>query len=165
MAPPLVPEEVRQGNTTKAFVLDRYGARNVKGVLIHAGEHGQLGCAGRHCSSRVALPLEAPRSSVIIRAPASPANSRPTKRGTRIGFFAPSCRASAGSQSATREGSSSTTLYTPRLPCSTAATVASAASATWTNDQTPPPLPTSGNLRFRISSNASSPGAIDVPGP
>ena len=70
----------------------------------------QLGCAGRHASSRLALALEAPRSSVIITTPISPANSRPTKRGTCIGFLAPSVRASAGSHSATGAGSSSTTL-------------------------------------------------------
>jgi len=41
---------------------------------------------------RLAFAFEAPRISVIITAPASPANSRPTKRGTCIGFFgAPSC--------------------------------------------------------------------------
>src|SRR5262245_48062602 len=70
----------------------------------------QLGCAGRHPSSRLALALEAPRSSVIITTPASPANSRPMNRGTRIGFLAPSACASFGSHSATGAGSSSTTL-------------------------------------------------------
>src|SRR3712207_7968174 len=43
----------------------------------------QLGCAGCHPSSRLAFALEAPRTSVIITTPASPANSRPTNRGTR----------------------------------------------------------------------------------
>ena len=42
------------------------------------------------CSSRLAFALDAPRISVIMTTPASPANSRPTKRGTRIGFLAPS---------------------------------------------------------------------------
>jgi hypothetical protein len=69
-----------------------------------------LACAGRHPSSRLALAFDAPRISVIITTPASPANSRPTSRGTRIGFFAPSVCASAGNQSATGAGSSSTTL-------------------------------------------------------
>ena len=50
----------------------------------------QLGCAGRHASSRLAFAFDAPRISVIITTPASPANSRPTNRGTRIGFLAPS---------------------------------------------------------------------------
>src|SRR5919198_2961652 len=70
----------------------------------------QLGCAGRHASSRLAFAFEAPRSSVIITTPNSPANSRPMKRGTRIGFLAPSSWASAGSHTATGAGSSSTTL-------------------------------------------------------
>src|SRR2546421_10661409 len=50
----------------------------------------QLGCAGRHASSRLAFAFDAPRMSVIITTPASPANSRPMNRGTRIGFLAPS---------------------------------------------------------------------------
>ena len=50
----------------------------------------QLWCAGRQWSSRLALAFDAPRTSVIITTPASPANSRPTNRGTRIGFLAPS---------------------------------------------------------------------------
>jgi hypothetical protein len=70
----------------------------------------QLGCAGRQASSRLAFAFEAPRSSVIIITPVSPANSRPMNRGTRIGCLAPSDCASAGSQSATGAGSSSTTL-------------------------------------------------------
>ena len=49
----------------------------------------QLGCAGVHASSRLAFAFEAPRTSVIIRAPASPAKMRPTKRGTCIGRLAP----------------------------------------------------------------------------
>src|SRR5262245_25231014 len=64
----------------------------------------QLGCAGRHASSRLAFAFDAPRSSVIIMAPASPANSRPMSRGTRIGLLAPSVCASAGSHSATGAG-------------------------------------------------------------
>src|SRR5262245_55443538 len=70
----------------------------------------QLGCAGRHASSRLALVFEAPRTSVIIATPASPATSRPTNRGTCIGPLAPSDCASAGNHSATGAGSSSTTL-------------------------------------------------------
>ena len=50
----------------------------------------QLGCAGRHASSRLAFAFDAPRMSVIITTPASPANSLPMNRGTRIGFLAPS---------------------------------------------------------------------------
>src|SRR4029077_2086956 len=70
----------------------------------------QLGCAGRQRSSRLALAFDAPRISVIINTPGSPANSRPMNRGTRIGFLAPSVCASAGTHSATGAGSSSTTL-------------------------------------------------------
>src|SRR5262245_1070752 len=70
----------------------------------------QLACLGCHPRSRFALALEAPRISVIIMTPASPANSRPTNRDTRIGFLPPSVCASAGSHSATGAGSSSTTL-------------------------------------------------------
>src|SRR5512133_160241 len=70
----------------------------------------QLGCAGRHPSSRLAFAFDAPRASVIITTPTSPANSRPTNRGTCIGFLAPSTCASAGSDSATGAESSSTTL-------------------------------------------------------
>ena len=50
----------------------------------------QLGCAGRHASSRLAFAFDTPRASVIITTPASPANSRPMNRGTRTGFLAPS---------------------------------------------------------------------------
>src|SRR5690348_2118625 len=136
-------------------------------ALCHAAASPsrQVGCAGCQRSSRLALAFEAPRISVIIITPASPANSRATKRGMRMGFLAPSSCASTGSHSATGAGSSSTTLYTPRLPRSMAATVASAASAMWMNDQTPPPSPTSGNLRLRTSSNCSPPGVSDMPGP
>src|SRR5437660_1328078 len=58
--------------------------------LRAANPSRQLLYAGRHPSSRFALVLEAPRSSVIITTPTSPANSRPTTRGTRMGFLAPS---------------------------------------------------------------------------
>ena len=68
------------------------------------------GAPGATASSRLALAFEAPRISVIITTPASPANSRPMNRGTRIGFLAPSVCASAGNHSATGAGSSSTTL-------------------------------------------------------
>src|SRR5262249_61479825 len=52
------------------------------------------------------------------------ANPPRRHRGRRPGFLAPSVCASACSPSAAGAGSSSATLYTPRLPCSTAATVA-----------------------------------------
>ena len=61
----------------------------------------QVGCAGCQPSSRFALALETPRSSVIMTTPVSPANIRPTNRGTRMGFLAPISRAKAGSHSAT----------------------------------------------------------------
>src|SRR5215510_5851047 len=125
----------------------------------------QLGCAGFQDSSRFALAFDAPRISVIILTPVLPTASRPTRRGTRIGFLPPSMSARAGSHSLTGAGSSSTTLYAPRLPCSIAATVASAASATWMKDHTPAPLPTTGNLRLRISSNCNASVAIGVSGP
>src|SRR5581483_11465859 len=70
----------------------------------------QLGCAGFQASSDLAFAFDAPRTSVIITTPASPANRRPINRGTRMGFLAPACCASAGSHSATEAGSSSTTL-------------------------------------------------------
>jgi hypothetical protein len=38
----------------------------------------------------LAFAFDAPRISVIITTPASPASSRAMDRGTRIGFFAPS---------------------------------------------------------------------------
>ena len=69
-----------------------------------------LGCRGAQPSSRLALALEAPRTSVIMIATASPPSSRPSQQGTRRGGLAPIARASAGSQSAARAGSSSTTL-------------------------------------------------------
>src|SRR6266508_3180158 len=77
-------------------------------AIAHAAANPcrQLGCLGCHPSSRLALALEAPRSSVISTAPTSPAASR----GACIGCSAPSIRASAGSHSATGAGSSSTTL-------------------------------------------------------
>src|SRR5215471_15432871 len=50
----------------------------------------QLGCLGCHPSSRLALAFEAPRSSVISTAPASPA----TNRGTRTGCLPPSTASS-----------------------------------------------------------------------
>jgi hypothetical protein len=61
-------------------------------AIAHAAANPcrQLGCAGRHPISRLAFAFDAPRTSVIIITPASPANSRPTNRGTRIGFLAPS---------------------------------------------------------------------------
>src|SRR5207248_10963211 len=70
----------------------------------------QLGWAGRQPSSCLAFALEAPRTSVIMTAAASPATIRPSQRGTRIGGFAPTAVATVGSQSATGAGSSSTTL-------------------------------------------------------
>ena len=61
-------------------------------AIAHAAANPcrQLGCAGLHASSPLAFALEAPRMSVIITTPASPANSRPTNRGTCIGFLTPS---------------------------------------------------------------------------
>src|SRR5207248_6723098 len=70
----------------------------------------QLGWRGCQPSSRLALALDAPRMSVIITTPTSPANRRPTTFGTRHGLGAPSLSASAGNQSATGAGSSSTML-------------------------------------------------------
>src|SRR5215472_7886670 len=104
------------GHAAEHPVGDRERARPqlVKQLLAigHAAANPsrQLGCPGRHASSRLAFALEAPRSSVIIISPTCPANSLPTKRGTRMGFLAPSVCASAGSHSATGAGSSSTTL-------------------------------------------------------
>jgi hypothetical protein len=70
----------------------------------------KLGCLGAQPKSRLALAFEAPRISVIISVATSPPSSRPSQRGTRRGGAAPTSHASAGSQSATRAGSSSTTL-------------------------------------------------------
>ena len=50
----------------------------------------QLACLGCQPRSRLAFAFEAPRISVMNTAPVSPANSRPTNRGTRIGFLVPS---------------------------------------------------------------------------
>ena len=98
---------------------------------------------------------------------ASPASSRPSQRGTRLGGFAPTVSAAYGSQARTAAGSSSTTLRMPAPPRSTAATVASAASAMCTNDQTPAPSPTIGKRRLRIASTCSPTGSSEseVPGP
>ena len=68
------------------------------------------GCAGRQPSSRLALALEPPRTSVIIATICSPANNRPSQAGTRIGRLAPSKVARTGSHSLTGAGSSSTML-------------------------------------------------------
>ena len=68
------------------------------------------GCAGRQPSSRLALALEPPRTSVIIETRCSPANNRPSQAGTRIGGLAPTRVARAGSHSLTSAGSSSTML-------------------------------------------------------
>ena len=45
----------------------------------------------------------------------------------------------------------------PPPPPEEVATVAEPASSTWMNDQTPPPFPTIGNLRFLTSSTRSPP--------
>ena len=73
--------------------------------------------------------------------------------------------ASARSHAETGAGSSSTTLYTPGLPCSIAAIVAAAASSTCTNDHTPPPSPMIGSLRLRTWLTMSPSRAKPVPGP
>src|SRR5262245_61995861 len=104
------------GHATEHPVGDRKGDRSQlveKSLAIgHAAANPcrQLACAGLHPSSRLAFAFEAPRSSVMSSTPHSPANSRPINRGTRLGSLAPTARASAGSHSATRAGSSSTTL-------------------------------------------------------
>ena len=113
----------------------------------------------------LALAFEEPQLSVIRNTPACPTASRPSHFGIRNGAFAPSCRASSGSQTETSEGSSSTILKMPALACSMARTAAEAASSTWVNDQTAVPPPITGSLRARIASRKSPPGASDVPGP
>ncbi len=76
---------------------------------------------------------------------------RANQAGTLSGRRAPAACANTGSHSLIGAGSSSTTLYTPGAPRSTAATVASAASSTWMNENTPLPLPTIGIRRRRTS--------------
>src|ERR1035438_636773 len=99
----------------------------------------QLGQIGAQPSTRFAFAFEAPRLSVINITPCSPTASLPMKVGTRHGAFAPIAAASAGNQSDTGAGSSSTTLYSPGCPRSIAAAVACAASSMWRNDHTPAP--------------------------
>src|SRR4051794_38982481 len=70
----------------------------------------QLECAGCQPSSRFAFSFDAPRTSVIMTAAASPASARPSQRGTCLGGLAPATAAAAGSHSATGAGSSSTML-------------------------------------------------------
>src|SRR6185437_9600035 len=70
----------------------------------------QLANAGCHARSRFALPLEPPRVSVIMDSPPSPSMSAPSQAGRRRGALAPTAFASAGSQTLTGAGSSSTTL-------------------------------------------------------
>ena len=92
----------------------------------------------------------------------SPARSRPSHTGTRSGGFAPASSARPGIHSAARAGSSSTTLYTPGSPRSSAATVADAASSTWIHDHTPAPSPMMGSMRFRTISTSWIPHAGTV---
>jgi hypothetical protein len=54
--------------------------------------------------------LDAPRMSVIITTPTSPAARRPMNFGTRQGYGAPMFLASPGNHSETGAGSSSTML-------------------------------------------------------
>ena len=61
-------------------------------------------------SSRFALAFDPPRIFVIIDTPPSPIASLPSQTGTLSGGFAPTARASAGSQVETGAGSSSTML-------------------------------------------------------
>ena len=74
-----VGERERDGRSSSSSRSDRLCLREPR---------RQLGRAGRHARLALALALKAPRSSVIITTQASPANSRPMNRGTRIGFFA-----------------------------------------------------------------------------
>jgi hypothetical protein len=78
-----------------------------------------------------------------------PTLGRASHAGTRRGGFAPSARAYSGSHSETGAGSSSTMLKIAGPSADRAATVASAASRTWTNDHIPVPAPTTGNQRRR----------------
>src|SRR5215217_8804159 len=80
-----------------------------------------------HPSSRLALAFEKPRPSVIIVTATSPASSRVSHLGTRIGGFAPAHAARYGSHSLAGAGSSSTMLNTPLAFRSTARTAALAA--------------------------------------
>src|SRR5262249_29427254 len=102
-------------------------------------------------SSRLALALEKPRPSAIMITAASPATSRASHGGIRIGGLAPTDLARYGSHWLAGAGSSSTMLNTPFACCSTASTVALAASSTCTNELYPVPAPTSGNCRLRIN--------------
>src|SRR5207247_4396664 len=68
--------------------------------------------------SPLAFAFDVPRICVIIDTPTSPAASRPSQTGTRIGGLAPTASASNGSHTDTGSGSSSATLYTPGAPCS-----------------------------------------------
>src|SRR6266700_3846004 len=121
----------------------------------------QLAYRGTQPSSFLAFWFEDPREVVIWATTNSPASSRPSQAGTRSGGFAPATWARYGSHSATGAGSSSTTLYTPGAPRSTAASVAAAASVTSMNDQTPAPPPITGSCRFRTASSRTS----EAPGP
>ena len=70
----------------------------------------QLGYRSCQPSSRFAFSFEAPLASVIMTVAASPAASRPSQRGMRLGGLASSALASTGSHSRTGAGSSSTML-------------------------------------------------------
>ena len=107
------------------------------------------------------MALDDPRICVSTDTATSPAASRASQTGSRIGGLAPISPASQGSQSATFAGSSSVMLYTPGRPRVSAATVAAAASSVCRNDQTPPASPTSGSFRCRVNPSTS----FAVPGP
>jgi len=101
--------------------------------------------------------------SVIIITPASPAKRRAHERGMRMGFLAPSAW-QHGSHSATGAGSSSPRCTTPRAAVSIAASVASAASATWMKRPDAGAVATTGNFACGQARTAPSRGASEVPG-
>src|SRR4051794_29829398 len=94
-----------------------------------------------------------------------PAKGLASHSGTRQGGLAPTASANAGTHSAIGAGSSSTTLYTPGAPRSSAAMVAPAASSTWMNGKTPVPSPTTGNDRHLNARASFVPRVYQVPGP
>src|SRR5690606_24867686 len=158
---PIGDREQQRSQRLRLLVGLGHGAAPTASVSACRNPSRQLLQRGRQSSSRFAFALDAPRPSVIQRTTTSPASGRASHTGTRRGGFAPTAAARCGSHSATGAGSSSTTLYRPALPRSTAATVAAAASSRWMNDHTPLPLPTIGIPRLRISSTIGS----DAPGP
>jgi hypothetical protein len=103
-------------------------------------------------SARFAFAFEAPRASVPIMTAVSPPIRRASQTGTWRGGLAPSASATTGSHSRTGAGSSSTMLWIAGPSCSSASTVAAAASSRWIHENTPPPSPTIGNCRLRTGS-------------